>query len=99
MLVTYNRRLLSKRNSPLRSIMKAPISPQNIFGNVGHAARGFEMSQSISIGRLVGARSLGYVWCFFHQSSGSTPYMNRFWFRGSSITKRPSPEWICGSTL
>ncbi|KAE8648257.1 hypothetical protein Csa_018388 [Cucumis sativus] len=35
----------------------------------------------------VGARSLGYVWCFFHQSSGSTPYINILWFRGSSITK------------
>ncbi|KAJ3668864.1 hypothetical protein LUZ61_022738 [Rhynchospora tenuis] len=39
---------------------------------------------------LVGARSLGYVWSFFHQSSGFTPYINRLWFRGASITKRLS---------
>lgn len=39
------------------------------------------------------------VWSFFHQSSGSTPYINRLWVRGSSITKRLSSEWICRSTL
>uniref|UniRef100_A0A3Q7FI91 NADH:ubiquinone oxidoreductase 30kDa subunit domain-containing protein n=1 Tax=Solanum lycopersicum TaxID=4081 RepID=A0A3Q7FI91_SOLLC len=33
------------------------------------------------------------VWDVFgvsHQSSGSTPYINRLWFRGSSIMKRTS---------
>ena len=35
-----------------------------------------------------------YVWCFFHQSSGSTSYINKLWFRGSSITKRVITEAI-----
>nr|KYP31277.1 NADH-ubiquinone oxidoreductase 27 kDa subunit [Cajanus cajan] len=85
--VVYN--LLSTRyNSRIRVQTYADEVNTNISG-----------SQSISISRPVRARSLGYVWCFFHQSSGSTPYINRLWFRGSSITKRPSSEWICRSTL
>ncbi|WKA01730.1 hypothetical protein VitviT2T_019997 [Vitis vinifera] len=84
--VVYN--LLSTPYNSRICVQPNRRSNTNIFG-----------SKSISINRPVGARSLGYVWCFFHQSFESTPYINRLWFRGSSITKRPSSEWICGSTL
>ncbi|KAK4364558.1 hypothetical protein RND71_015916 [Anisodus tanguticus] len=87
-LVSYKRRhSYAFRGFPLRAAAEVTrISPG---------------SRSISINTLpVGARSLGYVWCFFHQSSQIyVVYQQYYGFEGHPLQKDLPAEWICGKIL